>query len=765
MKIYRKQFKHLFSPNQKIQFLFGLSFSFIKRRVIVACFTFFFSATYAQTRNIDSLKNVLQNNSAQDTARISTIIKLCRAYLLEINNRDKIQPYIPELLQLSNKLNYKKGTAYAYYYNGLVLSRKNDQNQAMIYYSKALLLMEEINDEKGISYCYHYIAVLKSILGKYNESIEYCWRSIKIKEKLNDKQGIADSYNNLGVAYIYMGNYKSALEYTFRALKLREEINDRLGISTSCLNIGVIFLEEAKYDASLLYQDKALKIKIERGDKEGEALIYNNMADIYIAQKKYQEAQLYNLKSLKIAEEINDKRNINFSSINIGTNYMKQQKPNLALPYFLRGLTGSFELNDELNVASASNALGKCYQDLKNDTKALTYYNQALVAAKKINYKIGIRDAYNGLASLNEKLGNYEKALSYHKLFIDSKDAMLNEENLKQAAELNTRYETDKKEKEILLLTKDKQLNDKSLKEQRLVRTGLIIGLVAFLLLSSLLYNRYRFKQKANLLLEEQKEIIQQKNTLITDSIDYAKTIQEAILPDDEKLNKLFPEHFILYKPKAIVSGDFYWVGKKEDKTICVVADCTGHGVPGAFMSLLGHNILENAIQRDVTIDPGDILTALNEEIVTRFSKSKKRETVEHGMDIALISIDQKNKKLEYAGAKNSLYIIRNKELIEIKADKISTGVVGENHAEVHYLNNIVSLEQGDMLYMFSDGFPDQKGGPNKKKFFYQPFRDLLISIHELPPLEQKQKLDATIVDWIGAGEQMDDILIMGIRC
>lgn len=765
MEIHREQIKHPFSPFQKMQSFFDSAASLVKRIIIVACCTFFFSSTFAQTRNIDSLKSVLKKNSAKDTARINTIIHLCRAYLLEINNRDKIQPYIPELLVVSDKLNYKKGTAYAYYYNGLILSRNNDQEEAMMYYSKALALMEEINDESGISYCYHYIAVLKSNLGKYSEAIQYCWRSIKIKEKLNDKQGIADSYNNLGVVYIYMGDYKSALEYSFRALKIREEINDRLGISTSCLNIGVIFLEEGKYEASLLYQDKALKIKMERGDKEGEALIYNNMADIYIAQKKYQEAQVYNLKSLKIAEEIGDKRNINFSSINIGTNYMKQQKPNLALPYFLRGLEGSFELNDKVNVASASNALGKCYEELRNDAKALPYYNQALNVAKEINYKIGIRDAYNGLASLNEKLRNYEIALSYHKLFIDEKDAMLNEESLKQAAELNTRYETEKKEKEIVILTKDKQLKDKSLKEQRLVRIGLIIGLGLFLALSFLLLNRYLLKRKANLALEKQKAEIHQKNILITDSIDYAKTIQEAILPDDEKLSELFPEHFILYKPKAIVSGDFYWVGKKEDKFICAVADCTGHGVPGAFMSLLGHNILENVIQRGTAVDPGDILTALNEDIVTRFSKSKKRQTVEHGMDIALICIDQKIQKLEYAGAKNSLYIIRNKELIEIKADKISTGVVGEGHSQVHYLNNTVSLKKNDMLYMFSDGFPDQKGGPNKKKFFYQPFRDLLISIHELPPAEQKQKLDNTIIEWIGGGEQMDDILIMGIRC
>jgi serine phosphatase RsbU (regulator of sigma subunit) len=287
--------------------------------------------------------------------------------------------------------------------------------------------------------------------------------------------------------------------------------------------------------------------------------------------------------------------------------------------------------------------------------------------------------------------------------------------------------------------------------------------LALLIILSFTLYNRYRFKQKANLLLEKQKEEIQNKNVLITDSIDYAKTIQEAILPDAEKLNEFFPEHFILYKPKSIVSGDFYWIGKKDDKRICAVADCTGHGVPGAFMSILGFNMLENVISKKEHIEPGSMLTSLNQEIVSRLSKGKERETVKHGMDIAIISIDQKN-RLQYAGARNSLYLVRQGELTEIKADKMSTGIVANDHHEIQYTTNLKELETGDMIYLFSDGFPDQKGEATKKKFYYQPFKDLLVSIHQLSMPEQKQSLDDTIVQWIGKGEQTDDILVMGIR-
>ncbi len=373
-------------------------------------------------------------------------------------------------------------------------------------------------------------------------------------------------------------------------------------------------------------------------------------------------------------------------------------------------------------------------------------------------------DAYYNLSSVNENLKKFEKSLAYYKLYSNLKDKLLNEESLKQTAELNTRYETDKKEKEILLLTKDQQLKDKTLKQQRLVRIGLITGLVLLFSLSFVLFNRYRYKQRLNLQLEKQKNEIHHKNVLITDSIEYAKTIQEAILPDEKELRSFFSKHFILYKPKATVSGDFYWVGRREGTIICAVADCTGHGVPGAFMSLLGHNILENVIQHESSVNPAAILTALNKEIVMRFSKGGRQETVKHGMDIAIISLDTKTQVLQYAGARNPLYQVRKNELTEIKADKQSTGTVFNDGREVIYTNHVYELQKDDMLYMFSDGFPDQKGGPDKKKFYYKPFKELLTHVSALPVEEQQLQLDAAITKWINGAEQIDDILVMEIQ-
>jgi serine phosphatase RsbU (regulator of sigma subunit) len=723
----------------------------------------FFTSLPAQTPTIDSLKKVLVTQPDDDTLRANTLIALSEAYEREMNDMKRLEKSTKELLSISQKLDFKKGMATAYRYKGMISSSKSDLKTSMHFYLKALEIFESIHDKAGVASCYQRIGVYHYIKGDYETAIQYALKAAKILEGIGDKRGTANSYNNIGISYAYLGNYLQALRYNFNALKIREEINDKFGISASYLNIGGILSEQNKYDAALVYFNKALKIKIEQGDKTGEAGIYNNMAEIYSTQKKFQQSLAYNLKAMKLNEEIGDLEGVNGSYINIGNNYIAQQKPTEALDYFINSLKISTKLETQATVVNSYMGIAACYELMNDYSKSLIYYEKAAAVSKNKSFKKELQEAYLHLSSINEKLKNYQLALLYNKLYSDIKDTLLNEESLKQTSELNTRYETNKKEKEILLLTKDQQLKDKSLKEQRLIRIGLIMGLGLFLALSFLLFNRYRFKQKANEILEKQKQEIHRKNTQITDSIDYAKTIQEAILPDNEKLNACFPEYFILYKPKAIVSGDFYWIGKKDDKIICAVADCTGHGVPGAFMSLLGHNILENVIQQDAAVDPGSILTALNEEIVTRFSKGRERETVKHGMDIALISIDKANHQLQYAGARNSLYVVRENVLREMKADNQSTGVASQDHV-IAYTNNTNELQRGDMLYLFSDGFPDQRGGKEQKQFFHQPFKELLTRISTLPMLEQKQKLDEVITNWIGAGEQNDDILVMGIR-
>ncbi|HSH64434.1 MAG TPA: tetratricopeptide repeat protein, partial [Bacteroidia bacterium] len=498
----------------------------------------------------------------------------------------------------------------------------------------------------------------------------------------------------------------------------KQRINDRLGIAMSYNNLGLIFYSQANLDSALEYYKIALKIKEELVDKSLLSTTYTNIGNIYFELHQFDAALTYQLKSLNASESGKDKR----------------------------------------GILTAYHAIGGIYEGKKNFSEAIRYYNLALAISQEIDMKQGILESYKGLSSAYKLSRNFERSLDYLNLYYTEKDSILNKENFKQVAELNTRYETDKKEKEILLLTKDQELNAKIIKQQQLVRWGLIGGLGLLSISVFSIYRRYRFKQKANKILEKQKQEIQRKNMLITDSIDYAQTIQEAVLPTQQEIKKLIPGSFILYKPKATVSGDFYWVNQINERLICAVIDCTGHGVPGAFMSLLGYNMLEN-MAKDLT--PATILDTLNREVNTRLAGQDTSEESKHGMDISIIAIDRKTNCLEFAGARNSLYVVRENELIELKADKMSIG----NRQTNSFTNQFIDIKKGDMLYLFTDGFPDQIGGPNRKKFYYQPFKELLISISSLDPEQQQVRLNEAHSHWMGERmDQTDDILILGMK-
>ncbi len=263
--------------------------------------------------------------------------------------------------------------------------------------------------------------------------------------------------------------------------------------------------------------------------------------------------------------------------------------------------------------------------------------------------------------------------------------------------------------------------------------------------------------------IRKEKEIVERQNKNIVESISYAKKIQQAILPPIEEVKKALPESFIMYKPKDIVSGDFYWVHKLKDKTLFAAVDCTGHGVPGAFMSIIGHNLLDKVVKEHKQYEPAKILDLLSKELATTLRQDADKSSIKDGMDLSICAIDHKSKKLEYAGAYNPLYIARDKKIQEVKSDKISIGK-GGSPKKGSFNNQLIELEKGDMIYLFSDGYADQKGGPKNKKFYYPPFRDLLSEISDLPVDKQQKNLEDTIEQWKKGNEQYDDMLVFGVK-
>ncbi|MFZ5553825.1 MAG: GAF domain-containing SpoIIE family protein phosphatase, partial [Bacteroidota bacterium] len=261
----------------------------------------------------------------------------------------------------------------------------------------------------------------------------------------------------------------------------------------------------------------------------------------------------------------------------------------------------------------------------------------------------------------------------------------------------------------------------------------------------------------------KQKEIIEEKNKHITDSIIYAKRIQRAILPPEETFSAFLKNSFVLYKPKDIVSGDFYWLERKENKILFAVVDCTGHGVPGAFMSIIGYNGLNQIVNEYNITQPAEILNRLNSIITNTLKQHADQSKIRDGMDISVCCINLEQNKLEYAGANNPIFILRNNEVVEVKADKHPIGnFVGEK--EFRFTNKELDLIPGDLLYLFSDGYADQFGGPRGKKLKYTQFRDLLIQHKDKSMKQQKEILDALFEDWKGDLEQIDDVCIIGVK-
>lgn len=731
---------------------------------IRCCLSLFFvlsaALLFAQTPQhtaIDSLTQLL-NQAQADTARLSILKKL--ALSSQRVDLQKHQEYVSQGYALALKLNNKKEIAHSLFLKALIAQKEGNIDKALSYVNSSMDITRKLNDTLALIKCFNVLGNIYRGKASFEKAVEYYSAGLALTQAIKDLDGIGVSYNGLGNVYVNKGDYAVALKNYLLSLSFFEKANSHEKVPVSMMNIGNLYLFQREYLKAIDYYEQSLANDIGPANKAG---VYGNMGEVYVQLKQFDKANETLQKALQLSQLSDQKIVVANTLCSMGENYMSVEKWDKALEYFFKALKIGESLGDQKFISEVIHHISRAYKEKKNFNMSLFYAEKGLMMARQIGAKENIRNSYENLSEISQKTGNFEKSLEYYKLSVAIKDSMFNKEKMQSIAELSTRYETDKKKKEILLLTKDKQLKEKELNEQKTVRLSLTGGMILLLILSFTLYNRYRFKQKANQLLEHKNKEIEFKNMQITDSIDYAKTIQEAILPPDTIMQTYFPDSFILYKPKDIVSGDFYWVGEKEDKLICAIADCTGHGVPGAFMSLLGNNILENVIKKSSNTSPASILTILNEDILAALTKGQEKMAVKNGMDIAILTFDKKSNQLEYAGAQHPLYFIRDGVLSEIKADKISIG--SYRNAPVEFTNHTLQFKKGDLIYLFSDGFPDQIGGANRKKFYYQPFKDLLLSIHQLSMQEQQKSLDKAIMNWKGELEQTDDILVMGIKC
>jgi len=624
------------------------------------------------------------------------------------------------------------------------------------------------------------VNALYKLAGAYEDtipskSISYLEQALVLARKTPNSLQLPKIANQLGSMYFYSGDYEKAIRNFIVTMKAYEKLKKRSGIADCMNNIGSVYVEQHNYYKSLEYHLKALKIRQENvengtGDKNDVAMSLGNIGQSYYYLNKHNEAMNYYNKCIAMSQETGNKRRIALMYNNIGSVFAQEKKYDDALTYFEKALVIQEEFGNKQRVAMALNNIGEVYLQKGDYKKSLENYTKGLAAAEEGDALDDIKTSYQGLHDTYLALKDFENAHTYLKLFTEIKDSMYDQENTAQINEMLTKFDTNKKEQEIVLLQKEQEI-------RMFWQKSLIVGCVFILLVAILLYNRNKVKQRANnelaqknISIEEQKAEIELKNTQlafknkeVTDSIKYAKHLQLAILPPDNQVKQLLPDSFVLYKPKDIVSGDFYWVEEWGNKIFVAAADCTGHGVPGAFMSIVGNNLLQQALHLFGLDKPNLILNQVNKNISKMLHQSEKDSSVRDGMDIALIALDKKNLGIEYSGAYNPLWIIREKELIEISANKFPIGAFLGQELELFTLHQ-KELKKGDTIYVFTDGYADQFGGPKGKKFKYKSLQQLLLNSQHLSMEEQRVLLDSTLEKWRGNLEQVDDILIVGIK-
>ncbi|MFH1003936.1 MAG: SpoIIE family protein phosphatase [Bacteroidota bacterium] len=613
-----------------------------------------------------------------------------------------------------------------------------------------------------------------SFKSSVDKSIDYAEQALKAAKKIDDINEETGAIINLGNGYEAKGNHKKAINHYKNAIIIFD--NHKQFITSAYLwnKIADANLAWNKPTDAITANEKSVELLKLAKDKRGTADILLEIGDIYFNQKKYDNAVNYFKQSFKILEELKDPRSTIIILNRIGTAYSNWgnfDEAYMFLNYAL-DIAKKNKFNSEAETISKNIAVIK--SNLSNWKKSQTEYEQQqkqqmvqekqqMVQEKQqmIQAERQQQQQIHSLAIQNVKSIEEIEKLSIENQVKELKIKVQNDEILKK------QFEFANKKKENELLKKEKELVNSELNKQKIIIWSVIGFSVLVLILTSLIFIAYRNKKRANSILQQKNQIIynqksqiEQKNILITDSIDYAKNIQEAMLQPQEALRNFFPESFILFKPKDIVSGDFYWFTALQNGIGVAAADCTGHGVPGAFMSLLSFTMLDEIAKNNSNNSTADILSEINSKMMKILHQNQLNKSGKFGMDIALTIFNKSMNELHYSGAHNSLILIRNGQLQEIKADKIFIG----SNPEVSFSNNNISLQHNDIIYLFSDGYYDQIGGEKKKKFLSFYFKEMLINIHSLSMDQQKEELEKKHNEWRNNVEQTDDILVLGIK-
>ncbi|OFX19207.1 MAG: hypothetical protein A2033_17570 [Bacteroidetes bacterium GWA2_31_9] len=814
----------------------------MKKIILLAVIVSFCCNSYSQNiQKTDSLILELKKAEA-DTSKVNILNEITDILITEKN--PEAEKYALKAIDKSLFINQSE-----YFNNSLSLlikaKTKDNKNELILQYLDSLFIRIKTNDFAKSSLIYLQKGlVLESIDSvitaseMYNQAVNKALRS-------KDTLTIIKAYINIGIFYKRNSNYTLALEALINALKLSEYSRYTDGIFAICINLGTIY-EQMQDNKKAIELYKKAEIVIDKiNDQNGFAIVNYKIGKIFLNEKKYSQAKNYLEKVYNIHVQRNDKKGLIVSTGALSgiafdlKNYAEYFK------WLNISLKNAELTQNQQGLASNYSSLGKYYFEVENDyKKAMYYYKKNFDLDLKKLQLSHIYLVYKQMSVLHEKNGDFKNALNYYKLYSSIKDSLFNSENIKKQTEIKLDYEFDKIQRQKEIENKIKETEQRLLleKEHQQRNFFIVIGILAIILLIISLRS-YLIKKKANKLLAFQKqqieekneelfqqnaeiaaqrdylgvlnndleskntEIIEQKNQIeeihseLKSSIHYAKQIQEAVFPSKQFIASLLADYFIIFKPRNIVSGDFYWLNKINNNLIIAVADCTGHGVPGAFMSMLGISFLNEIVRKKEITKASSVLNELRSEIINALQQKGDNGEQKDGMDVSFVAINFATLELQFAGANNPLYIVTQSSglsnepevrdsvtqssgllsyepevrdtdttnqrfvLHEVKPNKMPIGI---HEIMNDFTNHEIQLAKGDILYLFSDGYADQFGGQKGKKFMYKQFKDLILANCQKSMNEQKNILETSIESWIHCNdekfEQTDDITVLGIK-
>ena len=681
---------------------------------------------------------------------------------LSNNNYKKALEYNEKTFKIYEEVGDKRGMMRYLGNIGGIYKRMSNYEKAREYFEKSLKISEEIGDKKGMEISYSLIGGMYIDQGNNEKALEYFEKSLKTSDEIGDKRVMVDSYNITGFIYYKQGNYEKALEHYEKSLKIEEELGDKRGIGYTFHSIGLIYKDQGNYEKGLEYYQKSFEIFEEIGNKGGMMTYYEGIGVIYREQGNYDKALEYLEKCIKTSEELGDKIRMGSSLGNIGLIYKEQGNYDKALEYYEKCLKISEELGDKSGMVISYNKIGNLYDIQGKYEKALEYLLKAKKIKEEINVITGLDGIAKALIEVYEKLGKPQKALENYKLYINIKDSLAKMDAEKQLYkfEIDKNYELEK-QADSIKYANEIVLHQAEAKTQKQRSNGLALIALIVILSLVIVFRQLKTVKKGKLLVEERNIVIEEKQKEITDSINYAKRLQDGILVPFDLVQSWLLESFILFNPKDIVSGDFYWIEKVGDKIYFAVADCTGHGIPGALVSIICSNALSKSLQEDEISSPAKILDSTRKLVEERFVRAA--DSIKDGMDISLCCLDVKTKTITWSGAMNPLWIVKKdaKEIQELKPDRQAIGMV-ENPKP--FTEHKIKLVVGDSVYLFSDGYIDQFGGLKGKKYMKGKMKKFVLSLQNQSMQEQLVSFDKEFNSWKGNRDQIDDVCVMGVK-